>query len=419
MRFELAIALRHLTSRKVRSGLISVITLISIVGVTIGVTALITVIAVMDGAQQDYMKLLTDELSHIEIRSVYGEKLGNYQAIMKLCETDPEVVGASPRLQTWGLIKRDTKYTDMEASAPAMILGLDVAREDKVTLATATNAERKVAGKTEPGPDEIIIGTGIVKRTGVGLGSKVFALTGKIAQTGNMPKPKIYPLTVAGIRDTGLSELDEFFACVSIKTAQEMTLLDDDVVDLVHIKLKDPFKADEVAARLGKRIQEELGIPTQTRSWGEMNPGLFKALALEKLAMFVILLLIVAVAGLNIMGTLILITMEKTREIGILRAMGTPRRSITKVFLAEGLFIGVIGTTLGIIFGLVLCYILKYHCPVDIPEDVYNLRGIPVKIKPLTVLTISASSIAICLISSVIPALLAARLKVVEALRYE
>jgi lipoprotein-releasing system permease protein len=227
---------------------------------------------------------------------------------------------------------------------------------------------------------------------------------------------------VVGIRDTGLSELDEFFSCVSIETAQNMALIDretNDVVDLVHIKLKDPFKADEVAARLGKKIQTELGIPAFTRSWGEMNPGLFQALALEKLAMFVILLLIVAVAGLNIMGTLILITMEKTREIGILRAMGTPRRSITKIFLAEGLFIGIIGTTLGIIFGLGICYILKYHCPVDIPEEIYNLRGIPVKIKVLTVLTISASSIAICLISSVIPALLAARLKVVEALRYE
>ncbi len=418
MRFELAIALRHLTSRKVRSGLISIITLISIIGVTIGVTALIAVIAVMDGAQEDYMKLLTDEMSHIEIRSVYTEKLGSYQEIMTLCESDPEVVGASPRIQMWGAAYRMLGSTNL---APTMVLGLDVKREEKVTLATATDAERKVIGKSEPGPHEIIIGKGLQKRLALNLKDEI-RVGSNFVLTGNGPRIKSTLLKVVGIRDTGLSELDEFFSCVSIETAQNMALIDretNDVVDLVHIKLKDPFKADEVAARLGKKIQTELGIPAFTRSWGEMNPGLFQALALEKLAMFVILLLIVAVAGLNIMGTLILITMEKTREIGILRAMGTPRRSITKIFLAEGLFIGIIGTTLGIIFGLGICYILKYHCPVDIPEEIYNLRGIPVKIKVLTVLTISASSIAICLISSVIPALLAARLKVVEALRYE
>ncbi len=418
MRFELAIALRHLTSRKVRSGLISVITLISIAGVTIGVTALIAVIAVMDGAQEDYMKLLTDELSHIEIRAVYSEKLGDYEAIMKLCGSDPEVEGTSPRIQMWGMAYRMTGSTNL---APTMVLGLDVKREEKVTLATTTDTERTVIGKSEPGPHEIVIGRGLQKRLALNLNDEI-RVGSNFVMTGSGPRIKSTLLEVVGIRDTGLSELDEFFSCVSIETAQNMALIDrevNDVVDLVHIKLKDPFKADEVAARLGKRIQKELGLPVFTRSWGEMNPGLFKALALEKLAMFVILLLIVAVAGLNIMGTLILITMEKTREIGILRAMGTPRRSITKVFLAEGLFIGIIGTTLGIIFGLGICYILKFHCPVDIPEEIYNLRGIPVKIKALTVLTISACSIGICLLSSVIPALLAARLKVVEALRYE
>jgi len=429
MRFEFFIALRHLMSRE-RRALISIITAISILGVIVGVTALIMVIAVMDGAKADYLQKLIDQYAHIEVWGALGE-IRDYPDVLKVVQQDPDVVAASPILQRYAMLKRTTGFSRSRMMQPARVYGIDPALEEKVSKIGRT--DKDFVGKTAPGDGEIVLGAILAQQLGLAQeiedpdekkrwvfeeGAALYALTGAVAHTASSIVPKQAKLSLVGVFKSGMFEVDQNFAYTSLRTCQDMNVLED-VVDLVHARVKDPHKAEEVKRRLQRSVSAQLASPYVVRSWADLNPEFFRALKLEKVVMFVILLLVVIVAALNIIATLILVTMEKTREIGILRAMGCSRRSIARIFVLEGALISCVGTGLGVMLGLIGCYFLKYHCPVDIPEAVYGLDGVPVLVKPLTVLTIMVCSIGISLLASVIPAFQAARLNIVEALRYE
>lgn len=438
MGFEFFVAIRHLMSRE-RRALISIITTISILGVVVGVAALVAVIAVMDGADKVYLKQLIDVYAHLEIykHDEVGEnivEMDNYRKVLKTLAEDPEVVAASPVLKRFAALKLQAGLTQTNSLYPAQILGVDPDLEGKVSRIGEENGG--VVGSRIPHDGEIVVGNVLAQQirkplatplqaqvngkwvmitdAPLGIGDELYALTGRMAQTANGVVPKQSKLRVVGMFASGIYDIDKQVAYVSLATSQRMNLLDD-VVDLVHVRLKDPNLADGAK----KRIAAKLGPLYQVRTWGELNPEFFKALKLEKVAMFVILLLVIIVAALNIISTLILVTMEKTREIGVLRAMGTSRRSIRRIFLIEGGLIGVVGTVLGVGLGLVVCYFLKYHCPIELPEAVYGLNGLPVQVEVATVLEIMACSIGLSLLASVIPAIQAARLHIVEALRYE
>jgi len=431
-----------------RRKLISIITVISILGVVVGVTALIAVIAVMDGAQEDYFRKLIDQYAHIEVWKMdrWGEPrpIENYQALRSLIEDDPAVVAASPVIkhQRFAILQRDVRGEGGMTGNPTQVLGIDPDLEQRVSTLIPTEGDSldpedpddrktiqnlrpeemkpKLWGKRIPDRGEIVIGMALFKGLRVTLGDSVIAMTTKLAQTANSIVPKKKRLRVVGVFQSGLYDVDRMMSYVSLQTAQDMYVLGDEV-DMLHAKLEDPYEAPAAQGRMQKALMER--FPNEqfiVRTWQQLNPEFFKALALEKLAMFIILLLIVIVAALNIISTLILVTMEKTRQIGILRAMGTPRRSIARIFMIQGVLIGTVGTGLGVALGLIVCWFLETQLPDGlVPEAVYGLDGLPVLVKPVTVLIIVGCSIGISLLASIIPAIQASRLDIVEALRYE
>ena len=438
MRFEFFIALRHLMSRE-RKALISIITLISVLGVVVGVMALVAVIAVMDGADDVYRDQLINVKAHIETVAldanmasidpmhVPPKPMGNYKEVMSIIKKDPDVVAVSPIIQNFCLLtlKAANGISSLRSSQPAQLLGIDAPLERQVTrigevpdVKDMKKSKKKLIGTADPESGQVVLGSELAVGLGAQIGDDIYAVTGNFATTANSTVSKQSKLRVVGIFSAGIYEIDKMYAYVNLPTAQRVFLLPD-VVDGVHLRLKDPFTADKVKKRIDAALIQKLGAPFVSRSWSELSPDFFTALKLEKLGMFIILLLVIIVAGLNIISTLILVAMEKTREIGILRAMGTSRHSISRVFLMEGALIGFAGTGIGVVCGLILCWFLKYHFPIEIPAAVYGLDGLPVVVSAWTIFTICASSISICLLASVVPAVQASRLDIVEALRYE
>jgi lipoprotein-releasing system permease protein len=411
MSFEFFIALRHLLSRD-RRAVVSVITTISILGVIIGVAALVVIIAVMDGAQQVTFKQMVDVYADIEVSSKKG-LMKDYREILQIVDSDPDVTGASPILERPVALKITSgMLSDSRSMGFAMVKGVDPALEGKVSQIG------QVVGQRIPGDKEIVIGSELARQLGLNLGDTLYAMTSAISNTANGPVPKTTPLTVVGIFNSGLYEVDQQIAYTSLGTCQRMNLLDD-VVDTIHAKTRNTSEARAVRDRILAKLNSRFGNLYAVQTWEQLNPDFSKALYLERLGMFIILMLVIIVAALNIISTLILVTMEKTREIGVLRAVGTSRRSIRRIFLIEGALIGIIGTFLGVILGLIGCWFLKYHLHIELPAAVYGLKGLPVAVEWKTILEIVVCSIGVSLLASVIPASLAARLDIVEALRYE
>jgi len=408
--FEYFIARRYLGAKR-KTGFISIITYVSIAGIMIGVTALILVLSVMNGFEQEVRSRLIGADAHVRIRKYFNKPIEKPDSVLNIIRANKEVVGASPAINEQAMIKSSSYQR------PAGIKAIDKNTADEVTEITANIvsgeldfSEKMIDGRKLPG---IVLGRYLADGLlAMGIGD-IVSVWSMPKEGGFFTQPRIMQFYVAGLVEFGYYEYDKVFAYVSIEDAQKLFGMDG--VTWIEIKLKDYEKAGEV----GSAIAEQLGYPYVALSWFEMHRSLFSWMEIEKWGAFVILSLIIMVAAFNIISSLVMVVMDKTREIGILKSMGATSASIMKIFLFEGLLVGIIGTVLGCAIGYGVAWLqLEYHL-ISLPSDVYLIDALPVKLRLLDFISIGSISMALSLVASVYPAYKASRLIPVEAIRYE
>lgn len=414
MSYELFIGLRYLKAKR-KQTFVSLITLISIAGVMVGVTALIVVIAVMNGFKEDLRDKILGVTSHVVI-SRFDGNISKYQEVRAKVEEVSGVNAATPFIYTQVMI------SSRKAISGAVLRGIEPKTASKVinlpkNLRAGSLEELEAENKPEgmrstPG---IILGNELARNIGASRGEPVTVISplGRLTPLGRVPRSQTF--RVAGIFDSGMYEYDSTIAYVSLWAAQRFLGIGDRVTG-IEVRVDDIYEADRVARAIGKALG---GYPYWSRDWMRMNKNLFSALKLEKIVMFIILTLIILVAAFNIVGTLIMVVIEKTRDIAILKSMGATRRSIMKIFMIEGAVIGLVGTLLGLLGGYTLCTLLATYKFIELPSDVYYISTLPVQMNPLDVALIALAAIVITLAASVYPAWQASRFDPAEAIRYE
>lgn len=414
MSYELFIGLRYLKAKR-KQTFVSLITLISIAGVMVGVTALIVVIAVMNGFKEDLRDKILGVTSHVVI-SRFDGNISKYQEVRAKVGEVSGVNAATPFIYTQVMI------SSRKAISGAVLRGIEPKTASKVINLPKNmragsleelEAENKPEGmRSTPG---IILGNELARNIGALRGEPVTVISplGRLTPLGRVPRSQTF--RVAGIFDSGMYEYDSTIAYVSLWAAQRFLGIGDRVTG-IEVRVDDIYAADRVARAIGKALD---GYPYWSRDWMRMNKNLFSALKLEKIVMFIILTLIILVAAFNIVGTLIMVVIEKTRDIAILKSMGATRRSIMKIFMIEGAVIGLVGTLLGLLGGYTLCTLLATYKFIELPSDVYYISTLPVQMNPLDVALIAVAAIVITLAASVYPAWQASRFDPAEAIRYE
>ena len=405
--YQLFIALRYLKSRKRHKG-VSVNALISIGGVAVGVMALLVVLSVMSGFHEDLQRKILGVSAHVVVLDYRG-KISGYNDVLKKLEGEEDVASAAPFVLGQVMVSYGKKAHGV------FLRGIRPEMEAKTTdiLNFIKDGNPKDLSPKNGIPG-IIIGRELASSLGVFTGDTINIVSpfGEIGPLGILPKVK--PFRVVAIFEVGMFEYDSNLVLTDIRPAQEFLGMGEDITG-IELRLKDIYKASS----LRERLQKKLGFPLYARDWMQMHKNLFSALKLEKFAMFIILILIILVASFNIISTLIMNVIEKTREIAILKAMGATNRGIMTIFMLQGLLIGIIGTIIGVSCGYLLNNILDKYQIIKLPADVYYLSHLPVKMKFTDFLAVSCSAIIISFLATLYPARQAAKLNPVEPLRYE
>ena len=411
MNFEWFVCLRYLKAKR-KHGFISLISLISIAGVMVGVMALIVVLAVMTGFTSEFRDKILGINSHVVVQDYTGN-IRDYEEVVAKVRAVEGVSGVTPYLYSQAMI------TSGEGGTGAVLRGLDPATAQGVlnlekNLRTGKIADLSVGqGDGERRLPGIILGKELATQLHVSTHDRVRLISASGPLTPMGVLPKVSTCQVVGIFETGMYEYDSALAYVSLETAQRFF----DLPGAVHgleVKTTDLNQADRVA----KRIEQALGPNFFAKDWMRMNRNIFSALQLEKTALSVIMALVVMVAAFNIVSTLIMVVMEKNKDIAILKSMGATSGSIMRIFIYEGLVIGLAGTLLGVLGGLGLCAILSRYQFIKLPE-VYPISTLPVLVLPSDVILIALSATVITLVATLYPSWQAAKVDPAVALRYE
>jgi lipoprotein-releasing system permease protein len=404
--FELFIALRYLLARR-KQAFISLISLISVIGVSVGVMALLIALALMTGLQGELRDRLVGSAAHVYLFKAGG--LDDVDAEVKKVRALPEVVGAAPVMLGLGIARAADKDLPITMKGVLPELEATVTEVRNRLQAGSLDALKPVDGQ----PPGILLGRDLAQKLGVYVGDGVEVLTaeGVLTPFGMMPRARVF--RVAGIFNLGLYEYDSAYGFIHLDVAERM--FGSSTTKFIELKVADMFKAREVA----ESIPTALGAEYQAQDWADMNSSLFSALWLEKMAISITIGLIVMVAALNIIASLILLVMEKSRDIAILKTMGCSAASIRRIFVMQGLIIGLVGTTAGAVAGTVLIYVLDRFKLIQVPLDVYQISWVPFKLELADFLVVVAVAILICFIATIYPSRQASKLDPAQALRYQ
>jgi lipoprotein-releasing system permease protein len=408
MFFELFLSIRYLRAKR-KQAFISVITVISVLGVMIGVMALVVVLSVMNGFRADLMSKILGVKSHLLVLSYKGA-FNDYKRVAGRVGQVEGAVATTPFIHSQVMVNRSGNVSG------AILRGIQ-----PETAGNVLSIERMIKDgslssleNSWDGLPTVIIGNELSKQLGAYPGDVLNMISpeGKLTPMGRVPNSQKYKVTA--VFDSGMYEYDASMAFVSLKEAQAFLGFGDRVSGL-EVRVKDVYKSDKV----GLKIQNALGNPYWTKDWKVMNKSLFSALKLEKFAMFVILTMIVLVGALNIISTLVMVVMEKTRDVAILRAMGASAKSIMTIFMVQGLLVGLVGTLAGLASGLGICHLLARYKFISLPSDVYYITTLPVRVEFWDVCLVSLSAVVISFLATIYPSWHASKLNPVEAIRYE
>jgi len=427
MPYEFFISRRYMRAKR-KQVFVSIITFISVFGIFLGVAALIIVLAVMNGFEEDLRSKILGIRSHIEVTADMSP-MKNYPDVRREIDRIPGVVASTPFIYTEAMIRSQNGVTGviirgMDTESAPRVINLGKIRQgsvghlDRIPEAVRRKlpaADRELAG--------ILIGREMARNLGIFLHDPITIISpaGGIATPMGMV-PRMKKFVVVGIYESGFYEYDSKLAFLSLTSCQDFLEMGD-AVSGIDIVVRDIYKADVIA----RQIQNRLGFPFYAQNWMQMNKNLFSALKLEKRVMFIILSLIVLVAAFNIISALIMIVMEKNKDIAILKSMGATSQSIMKIFIYQGLIIGVIGTALGCLAGLAVAlnlqevslFVEKVFRFKFLPGDVYYLSELPSKVNYGDVVIIAVGTLLICFLSTIYPSLRASKTDPAEALRYE
>jgi lipoprotein-releasing system permease protein len=408
--FELFVAFRYLLAKR-KQAFISLISFISVLGVGVGVMAVLIAMALMTGLQKELRERIVGSSAHVYVFKL-GEGITDVPAEVKKLTDVPRVIGAAPAAVGKGML---SVGSGPDQNAPVTIKGIDPALEPSVTdirnamREGSLDAVRSAADEM----DGIVLGIDLAKNLNVKIGDSVRLMTPDLVLTPFLPMPRHRAFKVVGIFSLGLYEFDAEYGLVDLPVAERV--FGKDRPDFMQVRLDDMFASQAVAEDIPHRLGEEYA----TQDWAQMNKSLFSALWLEKMAISITIGLIIMVAALNIIASLVLLVMEKSRDIAILKTMGATAASIRRIFMLQGLIIGLAGTAGGTLAGVLTIYVLDRYKVIHVPIDVYQISYVPFTLLPLDLLAVVAAAVLICFVATVYPSRQASKLDPAQALRYQ
>lgn len=414
MSFELFIALRYLKAKRTQT-FMSIISVFSVVGVALGVASLIVAMGIMNGFTTELREKILGATAQVMVYNIY-EGMYNPEDLRDALLEVPGVVNATPFI-----------YTELAISTPRGVKGVaargvdskggrsSVSMLENLESGSLDNLVMPPEFEGEPPAYGVIIGAELAGMLQAEVGSRVNLLAPSGRRTSAGVAPRVVPFIVAGTFKTGMVQYDTSLAYVSLEAAAMLTGMTDGRVTGMELTVSDVFQAD----RIGLDVQKRLGGRYSVRTWMESNVNVFAALQLEKFAMGLVLFLIILVASFSIVASLIMLVMEKTKDIAILMSMGATRKSVAQIFRLQGLIIGLAGTAIGYIIGLSLCFALKRYKFIELPEGAYPMQYVPVLLQWQDLMIIGAGAVTICFLATFYPARKASGLVPSEALRSE